>query len=112
MLQRPAVTFLDSRDPFHRQKGFPGSQPRGVEPLATVLTAGGTKQSTPHHCRLAHCSHQKVKAKMLINIVHQDGRHKVRMQHSRSQPYINQKPLCSFQDVLINFLVKWGTANT
>ena len=61
----PAVTMLDSREPFHKRMGSPGSQRRGVEPLATVLTAGGTKQSTPHHCCMAHCGHQEVQTKML-----------------------------------------------
>lgn len=93
MSQPPAVTFLDSRKPFYRRMGSPGSQRRDVEPLATVLTAGSTKQSTPHHCRMTHCGHEKVQAKMLSDIVvQQDGGHQMRMQHSGSQQHINQKP--------------------
>lgn len=53
MSQPPAGTLLDSRKPFHRRMGSPGSRRRDVEPLATVLTAGGTKQFTPHHCHMA-----------------------------------------------------------
>lgn len=64
MSQPPAVTLLDSSKPFHRRMGSPGSQHRDVEPMATVLTAGSTEQSTPHHCRLTHWGHKKVQAKM------------------------------------------------
>lgn len=64
MSQSPTVTLLVSGKPFRRRMGSLGSQHRDIEPMATVLTAGSTEQSTPHHCRLTHCGHKKVQAKI------------------------------------------------
>lgn len=61
---RMTVTCSDTaglQKPFHRRMGSLGSQGRGAEPTATVLTAGSTKQSTPHYCCMTLCGHEKFK---------------------------------------------------
>lgn len=65
MSQPLAGTLLGSRKLFHRRMGPPGSQCRDVEPMTTVLTAGSTEQSTPHHCRVTHYGLKEIQAEML-----------------------------------------------
>lgn len=92
MSQPPKVALLDSNTPFHKRMGSPGSQCRDVEPMATVLTAGSTKRS-PH----TPLPHDALRPKESSShdadvVVQKDGGHRVRMQHSRSQQHVNQKP--------------------
>lgn len=95
MSQPLAGTLLGSRKPFHRRMGPPGSQCRDVEPMTTVLTAGSTKQSTPHYCRVTHCGLKKMQAERCWHC----ERNRARMQHSGTQQHINQKP-CAVSELL------------
>lgn len=93
MSQPPAGTLLDPRKPFCGRMGSPGSQCRAVEPMTTVLTAGSTEQSTPHHCRVTHCMWPKETSSPDADIVmKKDGGHRVRMQHSGPQGHGGQRP--------------------
>lgn len=49
MSQPPEVTFLGPQKTIPRRMASPGSEHADHEPTATVLTAGSTKQATPHY---------------------------------------------------------------
>lgn len=49
MSPSPEVTLLGPRKTIPRRMGSPGSKHADNEPTVTVLTAGSTKQTTPHH---------------------------------------------------------------
>lgn len=92
--------------PFHGRLGFPGSQCRDVEPTATVLTAGSTKRSPPHTTTVQLTAAVRMFKPRCWHFYATRWPASGANATGRVSATHQSEALCSFQGIMMNFLMK------